>query len=60
MRDGGKGDRQRPLGIPEEQFASNWDQIFKKKKDNDEVSNGSDDRCPNHDTSVPSDEQRDL
>lgn len=31
MRDGGKGDRQRPLGIDEEKFASNWDQIFKKK-----------------------------
>jgi len=32
MRDGGKGDRQRPLGVPKEQFESNWDTIFNKKK----------------------------
>lgn len=31
MRDGGKGDRQRPLGIPEEAFADNWDSIFGSK-----------------------------
>ena len=31
MRDGGKGDKQRPLGVPEEQFNNNWDNIFKKK-----------------------------
>jgi len=30
MRDGGKGDKQRPLGVPPEQFNSNWDSIFKK------------------------------
>ena len=30
MRDGGKGDKQRPLTVPEEQFNSNWDAIFKK------------------------------
>jgi hypothetical protein len=30
MRDGGKGDKQRPLGVPKEQFESNWDAIFKK------------------------------
>ena len=29
-RDGGKGDRKRPLVIPEEQFNANWDAIFKK------------------------------
>ena len=29
-RDGGKGDRQRPLTVPKEQFESNWDAIFKK------------------------------
>ena len=28
-RDGGKGDRKRPLVIPEEQFNANWDTIFK-------------------------------
>ena len=33
MRDGGKGDRQRPLGVDEETFANNWDQIFKKAKE---------------------------
>jgi late competence protein required for DNA uptake (superfamily II DNA/RNA helicase) len=27
--DGGKGDRKRPLVIPEEQFNANWDAIFK-------------------------------
>ena len=31
MRDGGKGDQQRPLGVPKEQFDNNWDAIFKKK-----------------------------
>ena len=31
MRDGGKGDRKRPLVIPKEQFNKNWDAIFKKK-----------------------------
>ena len=30
MRDGGKGDTPRPLGVPKEQFDSNWDAIFKK------------------------------
>ncbi|CAB5238847.1 hypothetical protein UFOVP230_36 [uncultured Caudovirales phage] len=29
-RDGGKGDQQRPLGVPAKQFESNWDAIFKK------------------------------
>jgi len=32
MRDGGKGDTQRPLGVPMKQFDNNWDAIFKKKK----------------------------
>ena len=31
MRDGGKGDTPRPLGVPKEQFDSNWDAIFKKR-----------------------------
>jgi hypothetical protein len=30
MRDGGKGDKRRPLAIDEEQFNNNWDAIFKK------------------------------
>lgn len=30
MRDGGKGDKQRPLAVPKEQFEANWDAIFKK------------------------------
>jgi hypothetical protein len=30
MSDGGKGDKQRPLTVPEEQFNANWDAIFKK------------------------------
>lgn len=30
MRDGGKGDKRRPLAVPEEQFNNNWDSIFKK------------------------------
>ena len=30
MRDGGKGDKQRPLTVPEEQFNKNWDEIFKR------------------------------
>jgi hypothetical protein len=32
MRDGGKGDMQRPLGIDIEQFDNNWDAIFKRKQ----------------------------
>jgi hypothetical protein len=32
MRDGGKGDSQRPLGIPMEQFDNAWDRIFNKAK----------------------------
>jgi len=31
MADGGKGDKQRPLSIPKEQFENNWDAIFKGK-----------------------------
>jgi len=31
-RDGGKGDARRPLGVPAEQFESNWDAIFKNPK----------------------------
>ncbi len=32
MRDGGKGDAQRPLVVPMEQFDNNWDAIFNKQK----------------------------
>jgi len=32
MRDGGKGDKQRPLSIPKEEFDNRWDQIFKQPK----------------------------
>jgi hypothetical protein len=32
MRDGGKGDKRRPLVIPEEQFNEQWDAIFNSKK----------------------------
>jgi hypothetical protein len=31
MRDNGKGDKRRPLVIPEEQFNANWDFIFDKR-----------------------------
>jgi hypothetical protein len=30
MRDGGKGDRKRPLTVTEEKFNQNWDTIFSK------------------------------
>ena len=30
MRDGGKGDKPRILGIPYDQFEQNWDRIFDK------------------------------
>ena len=33
MRDGGKGDAPRPLGVPMEVFDANFDAIFKKKKE---------------------------
>jgi hypothetical protein len=32
MRDGGKGDTPRPLGVPLEKFDNNWDAIFGNKK----------------------------
>ena len=32
MRDGGKGDTQRPLGVPVEEFNNAWDRIFNKVK----------------------------
>lgn len=31
MRDGGKGDRPRPLGVALEEFDNKWDAIFGKK-----------------------------
>jgi len=39
MRDGGKGDKQRPLGVPMDKFDNNWDDIFKAqpKKDGEMV-----------------------
>ena len=30
MRDGGKGDQQRPLSVPMKEFDNNWDAIFNK------------------------------
>ena len=32
MRDGGKGDTPRPLGVPMEKFDEAWDRIFNKEK----------------------------
>ena len=32
MRDGGKGDKPRPLTVPLEEFDNNWDKIFKNAK----------------------------
>ena len=32
MRDGGKGDTPRPLGVSLEDFDNNWDKIFNKDK----------------------------
>jgi len=32
MRDGGKGDTQRPLGVPVEEFNNAWDRIFSNAK----------------------------
>jgi len=32
MRDGGKGDTPRPLGVPMEKFDAQWEQIFGKKE----------------------------
>ena len=36
MRDGGKGDAPRPLGVSMEQFDENFDAIFGKKEKKDE------------------------
>ena len=32
MRDGGKGDKPRPLSVPLEKFDEQWDLIFKNAK----------------------------
>jgi hypothetical protein len=32
MRDGGKGDAQRPLTVPMKDFDSSWNRIFNKSK----------------------------
>lgn len=37
MSDGGKGSAPRPIPNPEK-FRDNWDQIFKKKKEDDNKS----------------------
>ena len=39
MSDGGKGSSPRPYSVDQETFASNWDRIFGKKKEQDEVKN---------------------
>ena len=31
MRDGGKGDAPRPLGVSKDQYDAAWDRIFKEK-----------------------------
>ena len=31
MTEGGKGDKQRPLGIDKEEFDKRWDEIFNKE-----------------------------
>lgn len=31
MNEGGKGDKQRPLGINKEEFDKRWDEIFNKE-----------------------------
>jgi hypothetical protein len=36
MRDGGKGDKPRPIQ-DREQFDKNWDNIFKKEKERDDI-----------------------
>jgi len=36
MRDGGKGDKPRPLSIPMEEFDNKWDAIFKKNQEKKE------------------------
>jgi len=28
----GKGDKRRPMKVPQDDYAKNWDRIFKKKK----------------------------
>jgi hypothetical protein len=37
---GGKGDKQRPLTVPKEQFESNWEKIFGKKNVKNHECNG--------------------
>jgi hypothetical protein len=29
----GKGDKRRPMKVPQEDYSNNWDEIFKKKKE---------------------------
>ena len=39
MSDGGKGSSPRPYSVDQSTFANNWDQIFGKKKPNDQKEN---------------------
>ena len=43
MRDGGKGDKPRILGIPVEQFNQNWDRIFDKNLNDEKEEEKEDD-----------------
>jgi hypothetical protein len=38
MRDGGKGDKPRPLSVDQKTFDDNWDKIFKKNNYQDVLS----------------------
>ena len=49
MRDGGKGDSTRPVGIPLEEFDSNWDSIFKKKEKDESSTGHRDEQQPRQD-----------
>lgn len=44
----GKGDKPRPLGVPMETFDKNWDNIFKKKKDDRKLNHESGDSNTDH------------
>lgn len=35
MSDGGKGSKPRPFSVTQDQFAQNWDAIFRKKDEKD-------------------------
>ena len=47
MSDGGKGSKPRPIEVPREKFNDNWDNIFKKRVNDESSGSNSNNRSKN-------------